>query len=66
MGVLKLEKPETANKVTFLWNDVATVADDNCSFVVCKSLVKLSPELAGIGTVEKIEADSVTRRTVGC
>lgn len=62
--MLKLEKPETANKVTFLWNDVATVADDNCSFVVCKSLVKLSPELAGIGTVEKIEADSVTRRIV--
>lgn len=64
MGVLKLEKPETADKVTFLWNDVAVVADDNCSFVVCKSLVKLSPELPGIGVVEKIEADSVTRRIV--
>ncbi len=64
MGVLKLEKPEAADKVTFLWNDVATIADDNCSFVVCKSLVKLSPELPGIGVVEKIEADSVTRRIV--
>lgn len=64
MGVLTLEKPETANKVTFLWNDVATIADDNCSFVVCKSLVKLSPEVAGIGTVEKIEADKITRRIV--
>lgn len=64
MGVLKLEKPEAADKVTFLWNDVATIADDNCSFVVCKSLVKLSPELPGIGVVEKIEANSVTRRIV--
>ena len=60
--MLKLEKPEAAEKVTFLWNDVATVADDNCAFVVCKSLVKLSPELPAIGVVEKIEADSVTRR----
>ena len=64
MGVLKLEKPEAANKVTFLWNDVAAVADDNCAFVVCKSLVRLSPELPGIGMVEKIEANSVTRRIV--
>lgn len=57
-----MEKPEAAKAVTFLWNDVAVIADDNCSFIVCKSLVKLPNELPEIDTIEKIEAYNVAQR----
>lgn len=61
MGVLKLEKPEAMQNISFLWNDVACLADDNCSFVICKSMVRLSAELPAMERLEKINIRSITR-----
>lgn len=56
-----MQKPDKKGNISFLWNDVATMNDDNCSFIICKSMVKLSRELPEILNLEKVAVSNITK-----
>ncbi len=61
MEVLVLEKPEVKESISFLWNDVAAMSDDNCTFIICKSMVRLSRGLPDIMSLEKVSVQNIAK-----
>lgn len=57
-----MEKLSMIENMNFLWNDVACLSDDNCSFIICKSMVKMPRDIERIGLLEKVEVKEISRQ----
>ena len=47
------------DNVNFLWNDVAAVNDENCQFIICKTMLQLPKEKGDIASVDETEVKDI-------
>ena len=57
----KNEKNEAqaVDTVNFLWNDVAKVSDENCCFIICKTMLQLPEEKGDIACLEETKVEDI-------
>ena len=47
------------DNVNFLWNDVAAVNDENCQFIICKTMLQLPEEKGDIACVDETQVTDI-------